>query len=142
MMMTNAQLDQQKEPADEMALAGLRQELEATESPLERALLLLGDRHSLMIIQSLRQFEPRRFLELQEQLPGVSTRTLTKRLKMLEEVGILSRRQFMEMPPRVEYRLTDIGHAIGPVVDQLMAWVNTHYPYRPQTVGEVATALV
>ncbi|MFM7469522.1 MAG: winged helix-turn-helix transcriptional regulator [Vampirovibrionales bacterium] len=110
-------------------------ELLKTESPLERALHVMGDRHSLLIIQSLRQFEPRRFLELQEQLPGISTRTLTKRLKMLEGVGILDRKQYMEMPPRVEYRLTDIGHALAKVIDPMMAWANTHFPYTPHTRG-------
>lgn len=106
-----------------------------TESPLERALNVMGDKHSLLIIQSLRQFEPRRFLELQEQLPGISTRTLTKRLKMLEGVGVLHRKQYMEMPPRVEYRLTERGHALSAIIDQMMAWSNTYFPYTPHVRG-------
>jgi DNA-binding HxlR family transcriptional regulator len=59
---------------------------------------------------------PRRFMQLEHACPGISPRTLSERLDMLESQGILVRRSFPESPPRVEYELTDKGRALLPVI--------------------------
>jgi DNA-binding HxlR family transcriptional regulator len=65
---------------------------------------------------------PRRFSELQRSLAGISPRTLSIRLRALEDEGIVERREFSEMPPRVEYRLTPKGAALAPIVDAMRAY--------------------
>jgi DNA-binding HxlR family transcriptional regulator len=62
---------------------------------------------------------PRRFSELQRSLAGISPRTLSIRLRGLEDAGIVERREFAEMPPRVEYRLTPKGADLAPIVDAM-----------------------
>jgi DNA-binding HxlR family transcriptional regulator len=62
---------------------------------------------------------PRRFSELQRSLAGISPRTLSIRLRALEDAGIVERREFAEMPPRVEYRLTPKGADLAPIVDAM-----------------------
>jgi DNA-binding HxlR family transcriptional regulator len=62
---------------------------------------------------------PRRFTELQRSLAGISPRTLSQRLRALEEEGIIERREYAEMPPRVEYSLTDKGRDLSPIVDAM-----------------------
>ncbi len=62
---------------------------------------------------------PRRFGELQRSLVGISPRTLSLRLRSLEEEGIVERREFAEAPPRVEYRLTVKGAHLVPIVDAM-----------------------
>src|SRR6266853_6373369 len=62
---------------------------------------------------------PRRFMHLEHACPGISPRTLSERLDMLERQGIVLRRSYPESPPRVEYELTDKGQALLPIVDAM-----------------------
>src|SRR3954454_19458541 len=62
---------------------------------------------------------PRRFMELEHACPGISPRTLSERLDMLEREGVLARRSYPESPPRVEYELTEKGRALLPVIRQM-----------------------
>ena len=70
---------------------------------------------------------PRRFKELEHACPGISPRTLSERLDMLEENGVVVRRSYPESPPRVEYELTDKGRALLPIIREMRkfgrAWV-------------------
>jgi DNA-binding HxlR family transcriptional regulator len=70
---------------------------------------------------------PRRFKELERACPGISPRTLSERLDMLEEHGVLVRRSYPESPPRVEYELTDKGRGLLPIVREMRkfghAWI-------------------
>jgi len=70
---------------------------------------------------------PRRFKELEHACPGISPRTLSERLDMLEEHGVLVRRSYPESPPRVEYELTDKGRGLLPIVREMRkfghAWI-------------------
>jgi DNA-binding HxlR family transcriptional regulator len=59
---------------------------------------------------------PRRFMQLEHACPGISPRTLSERLDMLERQGVLIRRSYPESPPRVEYELTDKGRALLPII--------------------------
>jgi DNA-binding HxlR family transcriptional regulator len=62
---------------------------------------------------------PRRFMRLEHACPGISPRTLSERLDMLERQGIVIRRSYPESPPRVEYELTDKGRALLPIIDEM-----------------------
>jgi len=62
---------------------------------------------------------PRRFMQLEHACPGISPRTLSERLDMLERQGVLIRRSYPESPPRVEYELTDKGRALLPIIREM-----------------------
>jgi DNA-binding HxlR family transcriptional regulator len=84
-------------------------------SPMGHAIPLIGDTWVLLIIINLLR-GPRRFNELQALLGHISSKTLTHRLRVLEELGFVERRAFLEIPPRVEYHLTDKGQEFGEVI--------------------------
>lgn len=86
--------------------------------PIARTAILIGDRWTPLIVRDLAP-GCRRFSELQRSLPGISPKTLSDRLRRLEEAEVVNRSCFAEMPPRVEYRLTDKGHALLPVLDSM-----------------------
>jgi DNA-binding HxlR family transcriptional regulator len=85
---------------------------------MERALRLLGDMWTLMIVYQLLS-GPRRFGELLEAMGNVSPRTVSQRLKMLEVGGFVQRQAFAEIPPRVEYRLTEKGLALFDIMEAI-----------------------
>jgi DNA-binding HxlR family transcriptional regulator len=91
------------------------QEAICATQPLGRALRLLGDAWTLMIIHTLLT-GARRFGGLLEALGNVSPKTLSHRLKMLEELGFVQRHAFLEIPPRVEYCLTEKGLALADIM--------------------------
>lgn len=93
--------------------------------PFQGALEMLGKRHTLAILWTLQQRAPRRFTGLKE-AAGVNPVTLSSRLTELEEAGVVSRREFNEAPPRVEYGLTEKGEALLVVLDELEAWATEH----------------
>jgi DNA-binding HxlR family transcriptional regulator len=79
---------------------------------------IVSGKWTLLMLRDLGE-GPRRFSELQRSLCGISPRTLSTRLRALEEEGIVQRREFAEMPPRVEYRLTAKGAALAPIVQAM-----------------------
>ena len=84
-------------------------------TPMGRAIRLIGDAWILLIIINLLR-GPKRFNELRELMGHISSKTLTQRLRVLEEMGFVQRRAFLEIPPRVEYRLTEKGQEFGDVI--------------------------
>jgi DNA-binding HxlR family transcriptional regulator len=80
-----------------------------------RAIRLIGDAWILLIIINLLR-GPKRFNELRALIGHISSKTLTGRLRVLEELGFVQRRAFLEIPPRVEYHLTDKGQEFGKVI--------------------------
>jgi DNA-binding HxlR family transcriptional regulator len=68
----------------------------------------------------------KRFSELHRSLAGVSHRTLTQQLRELEAFGVLARRVYPQVPPKVEYSLTPLGQTLKPVVDAMHTWAETH----------------
>jgi DNA-binding HxlR family transcriptional regulator len=86
--------------------------------PIERTATLIGDRWTPLIVRDLAP-GCRRFSELQRSLGGISPKTLSDRLRRLEDAGVITRACFAEMPPRVEYRLTDKGLALLGVVESM-----------------------
>ena len=96
-----------------------------TNCPVARVADLVGDSWSILIIRDLLEGK-RRFGDLESSLVGVSTRTLTKKLKSLEDCGMISRTEFAEKPPRVEYELTKTGHAFQKVVEAMREFGEDH----------------
>lgn len=79
---------------------------------------IVSGKWTLVLLRDL-ALGPRRFSQLQRSLAGISPGTLSVRLRSLEEEGIIERREFAEMPPRVEYRLTAKGEHLVPIVDAM-----------------------
>ena len=84
-------------------------------TPMGRAIRLIGDAWILLIIINLLR-GPKRFNELRTFMGHISSKTLTQRLRALEEMGFVQRRPFLEIPPRVEYHLTEKGQELGDVI--------------------------
>ncbi len=90
-------------------------------SPDARALDLVGDKWTLLIIRDLVS-GPRRFVELQRVLPGISTEQLRSRLNRMVADGMLTRQRYREVPPRVDYELTERARELAPVLGELARW--------------------
>jgi DNA-binding HxlR family transcriptional regulator len=90
-------------------------------APDARALDLVGDKWTLLIVRDL-SAGPRRFVELQRVLPGISTEQLRSRLNRMVADGLLTRQRYREVPPRVDYELTQRSRALLPVLGALARW--------------------
>ncbi len=91
--------------------------------PIEKVAKLIGDKWTLLILRDLGD-GCKRFGELQKSVTGISPRTLSTRLRMLEQNGVMTRRVFAEIPPRVEYTLTEKGAALLPLIESMRAYGN------------------
>jgi DNA-binding HxlR family transcriptional regulator len=89
---------------------------------VEVTLDLIDGRWKGVVLHHLLEFGCLRFNELHRRLPGITARLLTKQLRELEEVGLVERRAYAEVPPRVEYRPTMEGESLKPVIDMLADW--------------------
>ncbi|MBK8033829.1 MAG: helix-turn-helix transcriptional regulator [Anaerolineae bacterium] len=89
--------------------------------PIEKAVSILEGKWTLLILRELFT-GMKRFGELRSELDGISPKTLTERLRILEAQGIVQRTIYPEVPPRVEYALTEYGETLRPVIDALRAW--------------------
>ncbi len=92
--------------------------------PVEQTARIIGNRWTPLIVRDLAE-GCRRFSELERSLGGISPKTLSERLKRMEEAGVVDRHCFAEVPPRVEYSLTDKGHALLPVIESMRAFGTT-----------------
>lgn len=86
---------------------------------------MIGGRWKAAIMWKLSE-GPQRFGQLREKVGGVSDRMLTKQLKEMQEDGLIARRAFAEVPPRVEYALTEKGKSLGPVLQSILKWGLAH----------------
>ncbi len=86
--------------------------------PVCRTADIVCAKWTLLIVRDLAEGRSR-FCELERSLTGISPRTLSLRLRELEEAGIVERQTFPEVPPRVEYALTEKGHALSPIIDDM-----------------------
>ena len=89
--------------------------------PVEITLSLMGDKWKFLIIRDLLT-GTKRFGELQRLVGGVSQKVLTNNLRQMEESGLIKRNVFAEVPPRVEYSLTDLGLSLKPILDSMVNW--------------------
>jgi len=97
------------------------------ECVVDAALDLIGGKWKGVIVYKLLQTdEPLRFNGLKRMLGDITQRMLTKQLRELEDAGLISRTVYAQVPPRVEYRLTEAGLALAPVVAALKTWGEAH----------------
>ena len=89
--------------------------------PVETTLTLISDKWKVLIIRDLLP-GTKRFGELKKSIGGVSQKVLTAQLRQMEEGGLLTRTVFPEVPPRVEYTLTELGYSLRPVLDAMQNW--------------------
>lgn len=89
---------------------------------IDAAMDVIDGKWKVLILWDLEQHGTRRFGELRRGLPGVSEKMLTQHLRELEEDGILTREIFPEIPPRVEYALTELGSALNRALEPLGDW--------------------
>ena len=94
---------------------------ELPECPVATTVQLIGSKWKLLIIRNLLQ-RPWRFNELRKTLPGISQKVLTDSLRSMEADGIVTRTVYPEVPPRVEYCLSELGETMRPVIKSLEIW--------------------
>lgn len=97
----------------------MRKELPAC--PVETTLMLISDRWKVLIIRDLLD-GTKRFGELKKSVGNISQKVLTANLRSMEEDGLLTRKVFPEVPPRVEYTLTETGYSLKPILDSMIDW--------------------
>ena len=97
----------------------------ATKCPAEFTLALIGGRWKIPIIFHLLEGQ-KRFTELARALDGVTQKMLTQQLREMERNGLVERKVFAQVPPRVEYSLSKLGESLKPVVDAMCRWGEEH----------------
>ena len=98
-----------------------KEKLVSPECPVETAMQLISNKWKIFVMYELMS-GTKRFKELQRAVPGISQKVLTQNLRSMEEDGLLTRRVFAEVPPRVEYTLSELGGTLAPVIDALQDW--------------------
>ncbi len=89
--------------------------------PVATTVQLIGNKWKLLIMRNLR-VRPWRFNELQKSLEGISQKVLTDSLRSMESDGIVTRTAYPEVPPRVEYSLSEVGKSMLPIINAMEAW--------------------
>ena len=89
--------------------------------PVATTVQLIGNKWKLLIMRNLR-VRPWRFNELQKSLEGISQKVLTDSLRSMESDGIVTRTAYPEVPPRVEYALSELGESMRPIIGAMEAW--------------------
>lgn len=89
--------------------------------PVETTLTLIGDKWKVLILRDLMP-GARRFGELKKSVGNVSQKVLTAQLRDMEEGGLVNRKVYAEVPPKVEYSLTELGKSLKPILDSLQNW--------------------
>ncbi|SDT23217.1 winged helix-turn-helix transcriptional regulator [Actinoplanes derwentensis] len=101
--------------------------------PVAPVVDIVFSRWTTPILWALHEFGRQRFVELERRLAGITPKVLTQRLRQLERDGLVSRTYHAEVPPRVEYEITDLGASLGPLFAHLSNWADAH-------LGEVEQA--
>ncbi len=89
--------------------------------PVETTLMLIGDKWKVLILRDLMP-GTKRFGELKKSIGSVSQKVLTAQLRDMEESGLIIRQVYAEVPPRVEYSLTELGKSLKPILDSMQNW--------------------
>lgn len=100
---------------------GIFMEKKLPACPVETTLMLISDRWKVLIIRDLLD-GTKRFGELKKSVGNVSQKVLTANLRSMEASGLLTRKVYPEVPPRVEYTLTETGYSLKPILDAMVIW--------------------
>lgn len=95
--------------------------MELPACPVETTLMLIGDKWKVLILRDLMD-GTKRFGELKKSIGSVSQKVLTAQLRDMEEKGLVERKVYAEVPPRVEYTLTETGYSLKPILDAMWVW--------------------
>jgi DNA-binding HxlR family transcriptional regulator len=95
--------------------------------PIRNILSRMSDKWSLLILRALQKNETLRYKDLMTAIPDISQKMLSSTLKHLEEDHLINRKMFPEIPPRVEYTLTETGKELMPAIKILIDWAQTHF---------------
>lgn len=93
--------------------------------PVEITMGLIGDKWKVLIIRDLLT-GTKRFGELKKSLNGITQKVLTNNLRQIEASGLINRKVYAEVPPRVEYSLTETGWSLKPILDSMVVWGNSY----------------
>ena len=99
----------------------IENEKKIPECPVEMTLQLIGDKWKVLIIRDLLS-GTKRFNELMRSVTGITQKVLTSHLRSMEAAGLLTRKVYPEVPPRVEYTLTETGLSLKPILDSMVDW--------------------
>ena len=89
--------------------------------PVETTLTLISDKWKVLILRDLLP-GTKRFWELRKSIGHVSQKVLTAQLRQMEQSGLVNRKVYAEVPPKVEYSLTDVGYSLKPILDAMWTW--------------------
>lgn len=106
-------------------MSKLRSEISKKYCPIIKPTKLIGDTWNILIVKSLLG-GAKRFNEIRDEIPEITSRTLSQRLKFLCENKILVRTQFTQIPPKVEYKLTETGRGLKPVIQAIEDFGNSY----------------
>lgn len=93
--------------------------------PVEITMGLIGDKWKILIVRDLLT-GTKRFGELKKSVTGITQKVLTSNLRQMEKSGLVKRKVYAEVPPRVEYSLTDTGFSLKPILDSMVEWGNKY----------------
>ena len=93
--------------------------------PVETTLMMISDKWKVLIIRELLP-GTKRFNEIHHSIDGVSQKVLTQKLREMESDGLLERKVYAEVPPKVEYSLTELGMTLKPILDSMERWGNDY----------------
>lgn len=100
--------------------------------PVETTLMLISDRWKVLIIRDLLG-GTKRFGQIKKSVGNISQKVLTANLRSMEESGLLIRKVYPEVPPRVEYTLTETGYSLKPILDAMVTWGTEYQQKRRET---------
>jgi DNA-binding HxlR family transcriptional regulator len=95
--------------------------------PIRNVLGRFADKWSLLILCNLQAHDKLRYTEIRKAVPDISQKMLTSTLKQLEQDHLVKRKAYAEIPPRVEYSLTDLGLSLMPIIGQMIDWAQVHF---------------
>lgn len=87
---------------------------------------LIQGKYKMFVLYTLMEFEIVRFNEMHRYIEGITFKTLSSTLKQLEADGLIDRKEYPQIPPKVEYRLTERGKSLIPILDQMCEWGDKH----------------
>lgn len=96
--------------------------------PIRNVIARFGNKWGFLVILSIHEHDTVRFNELSRFIPDISTRVLSSTLRTLEADGLIERKAYQEIPPRVEYSLTPIGRDLVPIIYSLTDWASRNLP--------------
>ena len=117
------------EPAEKATGAPAITDARFADTGYSYTLSLIQGKHKMAILYCLMEYQPVRFNEMRRYLDGIADKTLSANLKELERDGLVARREYPQIPPRVEYSLTPLGDSLMEVLDGLCVWGTEHMPH-------------